>query len=83
MRNLENRQVMIWLVVLLSSSRIRYTWLPRFQFNRSMRLLARKKGMSLNQRGLFEGVIRDPKTQNKLSKGRRNSWATGRQIDTT
>ncbi|KAF8602211.1 Nucleotidyltransferase, partial [Ceratobasidium sp. AG-I] len=38
-------------------------------FNRSMRLLARKKGMSLNQRGLFEGVIRDPKTQNKLGKG--------------
>ncbi|KAG9030907.1 hypothetical protein FRB95_003417 [Tulasnella sp. JGI-2019a] len=31
-------------------------------FNRSMRLLARHKGMSLNQRGLFNGVVRDPKT---------------------
>ncbi|KAG8846382.1 hypothetical protein FRB96_001995 [Tulasnella sp. 330] len=31
-------------------------------FNRSMRLLARHKNMSLNQRGLFKGVIRDPKT---------------------
>lgn len=29
-------------------------------FNRSMRLLADKKGMCLNQRGLFRGVIRGP-----------------------
>lgn len=28
-------------------------------FNRSMRLLARKKGMRLNQRGLFSDVLRD------------------------
>lgn len=28
------------------------------QFNRSMRLYARKKGYSLNQRGLYKGVIR-------------------------
>ena len=28
-------------------------------FNRSMRLLARKKGMCLNQRGLFTNVLRD------------------------
>ncbi|KDN44631.1 hypothetical protein RSAG8_05396, partial [Rhizoctonia solani AG-8 WAC10335] len=38
-------------------------------FNRSMRLLARKNGMSLNQRGLFQGVIRDPKTQRKTNNG--------------
>lgn len=49
-------------------------------FNRSMRLLARKKGMSLNQRGLFEGVIRDPKTQNKLSKGFLVASRTEREI---
>ncbi|ORY31676.1 hypothetical protein BCR39DRAFT_465497 [Naematelia encephala] len=29
------------------------------QFNRSLRLYARKKGYSLNQRGLYVGVIRD------------------------
>ncbi|RPD63457.1 hypothetical protein L227DRAFT_572605 [Lentinus tigrinus ALCF2SS1-6] len=29
-------------------------------FNRSMRLKARKMGYSLNQRGLFVGVVRDP-----------------------
>ncbi|CAE6395610.1 unnamed protein product [Rhizoctonia solani] len=39
-------------------------------FNRSMRLLARKNGMSLNQRGLFKGVIRDPKTQKKTNNGK-------------
>ncbi|CAE6430766.1 unnamed protein product [Rhizoctonia solani] len=39
-------------------------------FNRSMRLLARKNGMSLNQRGLFQGVIRDPKTQRKTNNGK-------------
>lgn len=35
-----------------------------------MRLLANKKGFSLNQRGLYEGVIRDPSDRKKkLSAG--------------
>lgn len=38
-------------------------------FNRSMRLLARKKGMCLNQRGLFANVLRDAK-QAKTNPGR-------------
>lgn len=38
-------------------------------FNRSMRLLARKKGLCLNQRGLFANVIRDSK-QLKTNPGR-------------
>ncbi|KAK1150184.1 hypothetical protein N8T08_000086 [Aspergillus melleus] len=38
-------------------------------FNRSMRLLARKKGMRLNQRGLYTDVLRGPK-QVKLTTGR-------------
>ncbi|KAG9101063.1 hypothetical protein FRC06_003406 [Ceratobasidium sp. 370] len=50
------------------------------QFNRSMRLLARKKGMSLNQRGLFKGVIRDPKTQKKHSEGVLVASRTEREI---
>ncbi|KZO91786.1 Nucleotidyltransferase [Calocera viscosa TUFC12733] len=37
-------------------------------FNRSIRLLARKKGYSLNQRGLYGGVGRDTKGK-KLSEG--------------
>ncbi|KAH8425888.1 DNA-directed DNA polymerase IV [Aspergillus melleus] len=37
-------------------------------FNRSMRLLARKKGMRLNQRGLYTDVLRGPK-QVKLTTG--------------
>lgn len=37
-------------------------------FNRSMRLLARKKGMCLNQRGLYTNVLRDG--QVKLNEGR-------------
>jgi DNA polymerase IV len=37
-------------------------------FNRSMRLLARKKGMCLNQRGLFKDVMRNG--QVKLNPGR-------------
>ncbi|KAG8796084.1 hypothetical protein FRC12_005354 [Ceratobasidium sp. 428] len=50
------------------------------QFNRSMRLLARKKGMSLNQRGLFKGVIRDPKTQKKHNEGVVVASRTEREI---
>ncbi|KAG9125877.1 hypothetical protein FRC07_005817 [Ceratobasidium sp. 392] len=50
------------------------------QFNRSMRLLARKKGMSLNQRGLFKGVIRDPKTQKKHNEGVLVASRTEREI---
>lgn len=49
-------------------------------FNRSMRLLARKKGFSLNQRGLFQGVIRDPKTQRKTGKGIVVASRTEREI---
>ncbi|CUA71528.1 DNA polymerase IV [Rhizoctonia solani] len=49
-------------------------------FNRSMRLLARKNGMSLNQRGLFQGVIRDPKTQRKTNNGVLIASRTEREI---
>jgi hypothetical protein len=50
----------------------------RFQFNRSMRLKARKLGFSLNQRGLWEDVIRDPTDrQKKLHKGR-TLWGPSR-----
>lgn len=38
-------------------------------FNRSMRLLARHKGMSLNQRGLWTGISRDPKSNTKATEG--------------
>lgn len=38
-------------------------------FNRSMRLLASKKGMRLNQRGLYADVLRGP-GRKKLSEGR-------------
>lgn len=34
-----------------------------------MRLLANKKGMSLNQRGLWDGVLRDTVTKQKISVG--------------
>ncbi|KAH7333669.1 Nucleotidyltransferase [Rhizoctonia solani] len=49
-------------------------------FNRSMRLLARKNAMSLNQRGLFQGVIRDPKTQRKTNNGVLIASRTEREI---
>lgn len=40
------------------------------QFNRSMRLKASHMGYSLNQRGLYKGVVRDPRDRNKkLSPG--------------
>ncbi|CEL59147.1 hypothetical protein RSOLAG1IB_09124 [Rhizoctonia solani AG-1 IB] len=45
-----------------------------------MRLLARKNGMSLNQRGLFQGVIRDPKTQRKTNNGILIASRTEREI---
>ncbi|KDQ11196.1 hypothetical protein BOTBODRAFT_461341 [Botryobasidium botryosum FD-172 SS1] len=38
-------------------------------FNRSMRLLASSKGYSLNQRGLYKNVVRDPKTRVKTVTG--------------
>jgi DNA polymerase IV len=38
-------------------------------FNRSMRLLANKRGMSLNQRGLYENVMRDRWTRKKVTEG--------------
>ncbi|KIJ41924.1 hypothetical protein M422DRAFT_75575 [Sphaerobolus stellatus SS14] len=34
-------------------------------FNRSIRLKANKMNMSLNQRGLFQGIVRDPKDRTK------------------
>lgn len=37
-------------------------------FNRSMRLLASKKGYGLNQRGLFKDVMRGPRRE-KLTDG--------------
>ncbi|KAE9391173.1 Nucleotidyltransferase [Gymnopus androsaceus JB14] len=50
-------------------------------FNRSMRLLANKKGFSLNQRGLYEGVIRDPSDRKKkLSAGNLIASDTEEQI---
>lgn len=39
------------------------------QFNRSLRLYARKQGYSLNQRGLYKNVVRDPKTNFKTAQG--------------
>lgn len=43
-------------------------WTGNDIFNRSMRLLARKKGMRLNQHGLFKDVLRGPNGE-KLTKG--------------
>ncbi|KAF8322130.1 Nucleotidyltransferase [Clavulina sp. PMI_390] len=48
-------------------------------FNRSMRLLARKQGYSLNQRGLFAGVVRNSKGI-KLNNGTIICSATEREI---
>ncbi|KAJ5561969.1 DNA polymerase family X [Penicillium sp. DV-2018c] len=47
-------------------------------FNRSMRLLARKKGMCLNQKGLFTDVLR--RQQVKLNAGRLIEGRDERQI---
>ncbi|KIK66377.1 hypothetical protein GYMLUDRAFT_193030 [Collybiopsis luxurians FD-317 M1] len=50
-------------------------------FNRSMRLLANKIGYSLNQRGLYAGVVRDPKNRIvKLNTGNLIASETERQI---
>lgn len=38
-------------------------------FNRSIRLLARHLGYSLNQRGLWAGVVRNPRTGEKTTTG--------------
>ncbi|KAI9459348.1 hypothetical protein HD554DRAFT_2206999 [Boletus coccyginus] len=46
------------------------TSLHATQFNRAMRLKANKHGFSLNQRGLYTGVVRDPRDrQNKICEG--------------
>ena len=37
-----------------------YHFLYVIKFNRAMRFKANKMGFSLNQRGLFQGVVRDP-----------------------
>lgn len=47
-------------------------------FNRSMRLLARKKGMRLNQRGLYKDVMR--KGAEKLNEGTKISGSEEREI---
>jgi hypothetical protein len=40
------------------------------QFNRAIRFKANKMGYSLNQRGLFDGVVRDPRDRKvKLNPG--------------
>ncbi|EJD51237.1 Nucleotidyltransferase [Auricularia subglabra TFB-10046 SS5] len=50
-------------------------------FNRSMRLKANKMGMSLNQRGLYRNVIRDPtKWNNKLDDGELFASKTEKEI---
>ena len=43
-------------------------WTGNDIYNRSLRLLARKKGMRLNQHGLYKDVLRGP-NQQKLSQG--------------
>ncbi|GMK59721.1 hypothetical protein CspeluHIS016_0803270 [Cutaneotrichosporon spelunceum] len=48
-------------------------------FNRSLRLYARKQGYSLNQRGLFRGVIRDRKG-NKIADGEMVASRTEEEI---
>lgn len=47
-------------------------------FNRSMRLLARKKGMRLNQRGLYKDVMR--KGAQKLNEGTKISGSDEKEI---
>ncbi|KAK7684455.1 hypothetical protein QCA50_012402 [Cerrena zonata] len=50
-------------------------------FNRSMRLKANKMGYSLNQKGLFAGVVRDPQDRTrKLNQGTNIASATEREI---
>ncbi|KAJ3971993.1 hypothetical protein EV361DRAFT_908160 [Lentinula raphanica] len=50
-------------------------------FNRSMRLLANKMGYSLNQRGLYAGVVRDPRNRTvKLNTGNLIASETEEQI---
>ncbi|KAI0341157.1 Nucleotidyltransferase [Trametopsis cervina] len=52
-----------------------------YTFNRSMRLKANKMGYSLNQRGLYKDVIRDPSNRlKKLHKGTIVASETEREI---
>lgn len=48
-------------------------------FNRSMRLLAQKKGMRLNQRGLYTGILRD-RNHAKMNDGELLEGANERKI---
>ncbi|CAL1698496.1 unnamed protein product [Somion occarium] len=50
-------------------------------FNRSMRMKANKMGYSLNQKGLFAGVVRDPHDRTrKLNQGTNIASSSERQI---
>lgn len=47
-----------------------------------MRLKANKMGYSLNQRGLFSGIVRDPKDSRvKLNEGLRQMFYTSLLVD--
>ncbi|KAI5839794.1 hypothetical protein DFP73DRAFT_560279 [Morchella snyderi] len=48
-------------------------------FNRSMRLLASKKGYGLNQRGLFKDILRGPQRQ-KLNDGKKVAGDSEKEI---
>lgn len=49
-------------------------------FNRSMRLLAGKKGMRLNQRGLYRDVMRERGSRKKVTEGTLVEGRDGRRI---
>ncbi|CAL1698514.1 unnamed protein product [Somion occarium] len=50
-------------------------------FNRSMRIKANKMGYSLNQKGLFAGVVRDPHDRaRKLNHGTNIASSSEREI---
>ena len=49
-------------------------------FNRSMRLLARKKGFTLNEKALMRGAIRDKENQSKITVGENTGAQTEEEI---
>ncbi|KAJ3556163.1 hypothetical protein NM688_g2180 [Phlebia brevispora] len=63
------------------AARLYYTEQGDDIFNRSMRLKANKMGYSLNQRGLYHGVVRNPSNRlEKLEKGQILASKTEREI---